>query len=461
MTTLEADNNGVLQVPVAEVFTPLLAPARYKGAYGGRGSGKSYFFADNLIERCLADTTRAVGIREVQKSLDLSVKQLIEDRIKNHWGVADEFRFLRSHIECPHGGIISFMGMQDRTAAAIRSLEGYDIAWVEEAQNLSQESLDTLRPTMRKPGSEIWFSWNPHDAADPVDMFFRGPKADKWKEDEIEKNLPPGAVLVRANWEDNPWFDDTELYEEMAYDRRRDPDKYQHIWLGGYLAHSEARVFHNWREEEFDTPEGVRFFFGADWGFGDPSVLVRMWIAGKRLYIDHEAYRVNCPIDELPALFMRIPGANKWPVRADSARPETIDYMKKRGFPRMSPSVKGKNSVEDGIEFLKTFDIVIHPRCRHTIDEFSQYSYKTDRRDKTVVLPVLEDKVNHCIDAARYALEGERLAPKVVKIPKAARQWARGETGEQMQGALEPSAPRTRRLIVPRRQGRLVIRNVR
>lgn len=354
----------------------------------------SYFFADNLIERCLSEPTRAVGIREVQKSLDLSVKQLLEDRIR-FWGLEDEFRFLRSHIECLNGGIISFMGMQDRTAAAIRSLEGYDIAWVEEAQSLSQDSLDTLRPTLRKPGSELWFSWNPREEDDPVDVFFRGPKGGKWSDEEIAYRVPPRTVLVRANWMDNPWFSD-DSREEMEYDRRRDPDKYKHIWLGEYLAIGEARVFSDWRIEEFDTPDDVRFFLGADWGFGDPSVLVRCFLSGDTLFVDYEAYRINCPITQLPGLFDTVPGSRKWPIRADSARPETIDYMRSHGFPKMTPSVKGKGSVEEGVEFLKSKTIVVHPRCRHTSDELSLYSYKVDKKTNDV-LPILEDKQNHCI----------------------------------------------------------------
>lgn len=400
-----------LQPNLARVFVPLLAPARYKGAHGGRGSGKSRFFGTKLIMRSLAQPgLRWVCIREVQKSLEQSVKRMLEDEIQR-MGVGSLFEVMDKQIRTPGNGVIIFQGMQNHTADSIKSLEGYDGAWVEEAQTLSQRSLDLLRPTIRKPGSEIWLSWNPSLSTDPVDKFLRG------------DDPHPDAVVVEANYSDNPWLPDV-LREEMEYDRRRDPDKYAHIWGGTYQRNSEARVFRNWRLEEFDTPADARFYFGADWGFAvDPTVLVRCWMDGRTLYVDQEAYAVGCEIDHTPALFAGddvhepprwtnprrypgVPGAKEWPVRADSARPETISYMAKRGF-KVVPAKKGAGSVDEGIEFLKSHDIVVHPRCKHTIDELTLYSYKTDRLTGEV-LPVLEDAQNHVIDALRYALEQVR-----------------------------------------------------
>lgn len=208
---------------------------------------------------------------------------------------------------------------------------------------------------------------------------------------------------------DNPWFPEV-LKAEMEYDRRRDADKYAHIWLGKYQQNSEARVFKNWKVEEFNSPAGTIKRLGADWGFAvDPSVLVDAHIEGRRLYIEHEAYMVGCEIDMLPDLFDQVPDARKWPITADSSRPETISYMKKHGFPLITAAIKGAKSVEEGIEFLKSFDIVVHPRCVHTIDELTIYSYKTDPLTGTVT-PILLDKDNHVIDAIRYACEGARRA---------------------------------------------------
>lgn len=374
---------------------PLLKPSRYKGVYGGRGSGKSHERAEALIERCLMEKTDAVCIREVQKSLAQSVKKLIEMKIEA-LGVGHMFEVQQAQIKAPHGGLIIFQGMQNHTADSIKSLEGYDIAWVEEAQSLSQRSLDLLRPTIRKPGSELWFTWNPGMATDPVDVLLRG------------KTPPPDAIVVQANYRDNPWLPE-ELKAEIRYDQMRDPDKFAHIWLGQYLTNSNARVFRNWRVEEFETPYDAEFKFGADWGFAvDPTVLVRAYLVGRTIYVDQEAYQVGCEIDRTPALFETIPGARTWTITADSARPETVSYMARQGF-NIRKAIKGPGSLEDGIEFLKSFDIVVHPRCVHTIDELSLYSYKVDKLTEEV-LPVLEDKENHVIDALRYALEGLRRA---------------------------------------------------
>lgn len=387
-----------LEIETPRVYAPLLNAARYKGAHGGRGSGKSHFFAEALIEECIRNKTDAVCLREIQKSLQFSVKKLLETKISNlnagaYFDVQDKV------IKSRNGGIIIFQGMQDHTSDSIKSLEGFNIAWFEEAQSASQRSLDLLRPTLRAPGSELWFSWNPRFATDPIDVLLRG------------ETPPPNSVVVEANYSDNPWLPQ-ELVDEMEYDKRRDPDKYAHIWLGKYQQNSEARVFKNWTVEEFDRPAGTVYRLGADWGFSvDPSVLIRCDIDGHRLYVDYEAYMVGCEIVNLPELFMQVPEAEKWPITADSARPETISHMKKNGFPQIRPAIKGAKSLEEGVEFLKSFDIVVHPRCKHLIDELTLYSYKEDPLTGAI-LPTLNDKDNHVIDALRYACEGARRAGK-------------------------------------------------
>lgn len=387
---------SILQIDTPRAFKPLLGPSRYKGAYGGRGSGKSHFFAELAIERSIMARTDIVCIREVQQTLAQSVKKLLELKIEG-MGLGPRFNILRDHIESDSGGRIIFQGMQTHTAESIKSLEGYEIAWVEEAQSLSQRSLDLLRPTIRKAGSELWFSWNPNFPTDPVDVLLRG------------DSPPPDAVVVQANYRDNPWLPDV-LRAELEYDQRRDPDKFAHVWLGEYQRNSESRVFRKWTVEEFDRPPGTVFRFGADWGYAiDPSCLVRCSIDGNRLYVDYEAYMVGCEITQLPDLFDRVPESRKWFITADSARPETISHMQKHGYPKISAAIKGPRSLEEGVAFLQAFDIVVHPRCQHVIDELTLYSYKTDPLTGKV-LPLLEDKHNHCIDALRYACEGVRKA---------------------------------------------------
>jgi phage terminase large subunit len=326
------------------------------------------------------------------------VKKLLESKI-SQLNVGHLFEVQYDKILGTNGSLIIFQGMASTTAESIKSLEGFDIAWVEEAQSLSQRSLDLLRPTIRKPDSELWFSWNPDKKTDPIDVFLRD-------------NAPPGAIVVKANYRDNPWLPDV-LLDELEYDQRRDPDKFAHIWLGEYQKNSEARVFKNWRIEEFERPDGTIYRLGADWGFSvDPSVLVRASIEGNLLYVDYEAYAVGCEIVNLPTLFMCVPESEKWPIIADSARPETINHMQKNGFPKIQSAIKGAKSLEEGVEFLKSFDIIVHPRCKHLIDELTLYSYKTDPLTG-IVMPILADKDNHVIDSLRYACEGVRRATAV------------------------------------------------
>jgi phage terminase large subunit len=210
-----------LRIKTPRVYVPLLKPARYKGAWGGRGSGKSHFFAEMLVEECiLKPGTRAVCIREVQKTLKDSSKRLIEDKIEA-LGLGSEFEVMHDSIKTPGNGVITFIGMQDSNAESVKSLENFRIAWCEEAQVLSSRSLMLLRPTIRSPGSELWFSWNARRKSDPVDMLLRGAE------------LPTGAVVVKANWRDNPYFP-TVLEQERLDCKKLQPDQYDHVWEGGY-----------------------------------------------------------------------------------------------------------------------------------------------------------------------------------------------------------------------------------
>lgn len=373
-------------------------PVRYRAVRGGRGSAKSHSFATGLLLKAAEKPLRVGCYREIQKSIKDSVKRLLDDKIRE-CGLQSFFQSTDTEIRGANGSLFIFNGLRTNPDA-VKSTEGLDIAAVFEANKVSQRSWDLLIPTVRKEGSEIWAEWNPEFPTDPVDALFCGPDGP-----------PPGSIVRKVNWDQNPFFPEV-LKRELDWDRSRDPDKYAHIWLGEYLRNSESRVFKNWRIEEFDTPPDAIIRQGADWGFSiDPSVLVQCYIVGKTLYIPHEAYMVGCEIDSLPELFRTVPNAEKWWITADSARPETISYMQKHGFPKMGAAVKGARSLEEGVEFLKSYDIVVHPRCTHVADELTLYSYKTDPLTGKVV-PQLEDKNNHCIDALRYACEGARRATK-------------------------------------------------
>ena len=263
---------STLTIETPAAFAPLLAPARYKGAHGGRGSGKSHFFAELLVEEALLHPgLRAVCIREVQKSLKESAKRLVEDKIQT-MGLGRQFEVLRDEIRTPGGGVIIFQGMQDHTAESIKSLEGFDRAWIEEAQTLSDRSLTLLRPTIRKEGSEIWASWNPTRKADAIDRFLR-------------QNTPPGAVVVEINWKDNPFFPAV-LEAERRLDLDKYPDKYEHVWEGGYATAIEGAYFAKYLVEAKDritfVPKDPLMSVRAFWdigGSGAKADATAIWIA--------------------------------------------------------------------------------------------------------------------------------------------------------------------------------------
>lgn len=375
---------------------PLLGSSRYKGAKGGRGSGKSHFFAELLVEECIADPDLpAICIREVQKSLRFSAKRLVEGKIEA-LGVGHLFDVQREAIFRKGGqGLIIFQGMQDHTADSIKSLEGFRRAWVEEAHSLSARSMELLLPTIREEGSEIWFSWNPELPTDPVDRLMCGDQ----KDDD--------SVCVHVNYTENPFLPSTMLREAEKH-RRRDPETFGHVWLGEYVERTDAQILGGkYTIAEF-VPEAdwQGPYFGLDFGFAmDPTAMVRCWVHDNRLFIDHEAGKTRLELDQTASYFIaRIPDCMKHVIRADSARPESISYLKRKGLPKVEAVKKWPNSVEDGIAHLRSYDeIVIHPRCKATAEEARRYSYKVDKATGDV-LPTVVDAFNHYIDATRYAL---------------------------------------------------------
>ncbi len=266
-------------------LAPLLEGHRYKGAYGGRGGGKSHFFAEMLLARCYGAPTRAACIREVQNSLKDSVRQLLVDKIQK-MGLGWFFDVLGTEIRCRNGSVIIFRGMQSFNAENIKSLEGFDIAWVEEAQTLSAHSLKLLRPTLRKEGSELWFSWNPRHDTDAVDRFFRGGRP-----------LSDGVAL-EVNWNDNPWFPEV-LRHEKNDDYAADPEAAEHVWGGGYEIITEgayyAKLLHaaerDGRIGDFKFDPGKPVKTAWDLGVDDYTAIWFLQDDGHRVFVIdyHEA----------------------------------------------------------------------------------------------------------------------------------------------------------------------------
>lgn len=384
------------QVNLPEYAADLWKPFRHLAWHGGRGPGKTRTVATGLILQAMERHERVLCGRETQRSIKDSSKRVLDDEI-DRLGVRTAFTSTETEIRGPNDSLFLFNGVRGN-ASGLKSIEGVTTFWGDEAQAFSQASIDTVIPTIRKPGSRLIWTWNPDLPTDPVDAMFRG-----------ENGPPPDSIVREVNYPDNPWFPEV-LRVAMEHDRARDIDKYNHIWLGQYRRNSEARVFKNWRVEAFDSPDNVEYRLGADFGFSvDPSAALRCWIDGTQIFIDHEAWGLGVEIVNLPKLFMSIPDAEKWWMTADSSRPETISHLRNNGFPRIQSAIKGKRSLEEGVEFLKSYDLVVHPRCQHLIDELTLYSYKLDSLTGQVT-SVLEDKDNHLIDALRYAVEGARRA---------------------------------------------------
>jgi phage terminase large subunit len=391
-----------LYVKFPKSFIPLWYPHRYKVYYGGRGAAKSVQYADALLFKTYSKKLRVLCTREFQSSIADSVYRLLIDRIA-YWKMEKHFNVILNRITSGRGSEFIFKGLH-HNMNEIKSTEGINVCWIEEAQSVSKESWDILIPTIREEGSEIWVSFNTGEVDDPTYQRF-------------VVNPPPDSIVKKVSYRNNPYFPEV-LRKEMEYLKRVDPEAYDNVWEGNPKHISDALVFKGkYIIRTFDEPENVQFYYGADWGFGpDPTTLGRCWIKDNCLYIDYEAYALGCELDEISALFDLVPGSRVWPINADDSRPETISYTKKKGFnirgvpknwKRDDAKADAKGSIEEGITYLRKFEqIIIHERCKHTAQEFGLYRYKTqDVGGIKTILPIIVDADNHMIDQLRYALQ--------------------------------------------------------
>lgn len=386
-------NSLAIQIP-EKMVAPLFAPHRYKVFKGGRGSAKSWSVARALLAIGGASKKRILCAREIQKSIQDSSYKLLADQIKM-LGMGSAFDVLKTEIRGKNGTEFLFRGLGNLTAESIKSFEGVDLVWVEEAHTVSARSWELLIPTIRKDGSEIWITYNPDEETDPVDVQF------------VQKT-PPGCVVIEVNWNDNPWFPEV-LKAEKDYLYSVDPDLAAHVWGGGYRRVSDAQILRGrWKVREFEPVPGLWDgpYFGIDFGFAqDPGTLIKMWIWEGDLYIEYEAAGLEVDTDELPALWDEVPGAREYLSRADNARPETISYVKRNGYPRVMSCEKWPGCEKDGIDHLRSYkNIVIHPRCKLAVEEAKLWSWKKDRLTGDI-LPVTTGKFDNTWAAARYGLE--------------------------------------------------------
>ena len=378
-----------INLKVANVYKPLWKNAKRRNyIYGGRGSGKSHDVAEYCLFRAYQAKIKVLCTRELQNSIADSVYSLLKNKITD-MKLDFFFTVYKDRIVGNNGSEFIFKGIHNNVSE-IKSMENISIAWLEESQSLSRESIDVIVPTIRAPGSILIFTFNPYKDNDPIYIEM--------------KNATEDDLVIKANYSDNPWFPE-ELRLEMERDKKNDYQKYLWVWEGECLGLSDAQIFRGkYVVENFETPKNADFHFGADWGFAnDPTTLVRSFIVGNDLYIDMCAGKVGCDLEDTPSLFNEVQGSSIYPIYADSARPETISFMRSKHY-NVIAAEKWNGSVEDGIQYLRSFSCIhIHERCKAVAEEFDLYQYKVDRQTGEV-LRVPVDKFNHYIDAIRYSL---------------------------------------------------------
>jgi phage terminase large subunit len=268
-------------------------------------------------------------------------------------------------------------------------------AWVEEAENVSDVAWRKLLPTVREENAEVWISYNPESPDSATHRRF-------------VESPPTGCVVTTINWRDNPWFPEI-LNQQRLDDAKQRPEIYEHVWEGEFLTLTDAQVFGGKYEvREFDPMghwDGP--YYGLDFGFAqDPTAAVECHIGDGNLWIRREAGRIGLELDDTPTFITAKMGEIvRHTVRADNARPESISHLSRHGLPGVVAAKKWAGSVEDGVEFIKSFNrVIIHPECEETAREFRLYSYKVDRLSGDI-MPKIVDAHNHYIDAIRYALQ--------------------------------------------------------
>jgi phage terminase large subunit len=376
--------------------------APYKVYWGGRGSAKSWGFAEALIRKAAAAPLRVLCTREYQNSIRDSSHRILADTIVR-LGLESWFTVTAESIKSRTGSEFMFKGLHGNEEG-IKSTEGVDICWVEEAQTVSARSWQTLLPTVRKEGSEVWVSYNLISEDDATHKLF-------------VVHGRTGAIVHKLNYDSNPYFGG-KLRQDMEDDKAVDFHLYEHIWLGMPLRVSNAMILGGkYVVEDFDADlwrEAERRRLGLDFGFSqDPLALISMFVLDNTLYIERECYGTGIELDDIPARFdADVPEAREWPIKADSSRPETISYLRRMGF-TISGADKWEGCVRDGITHMRRYRrIVIHPRCENTAREARLWSYKVDRnqvddKGQPMVLPIVVQKHDHTWDGVRYGLDGE------------------------------------------------------
>lgn len=424
--------------------------ARYKVYWGGRGAAKSWAFAEALIRMTASMPLRVLCLREYMNSIKESSYRMLKDTI-TRLGLDAWFHVTKDSITSHVGGEFIFKGAFNQLNS-LRSTEGIDIVWIEEAHSISEATWRVLIPTIRKAGSEIWVSFNMDDENDAT---YR----------RLVARERTDSIVHHINYDQNPYFDASPLKAEMEYDRDTDFHLYEHIWLGKPKRVSSSIILSGkYVVREFETEEwreygqDERLRYGMDFGHAqDPNALLRMWIKQHKvevngallpvrsLMITHESYGHAELNEDMVQFIEAVPGTRDWPIKADCARPETISWIRNKGF-NISAAEKWDGSVKDGIAHLRGYhEIVIHPRCVNTAKEAHLWRFKVDPKivdehGQPQVLPIVVDKHNHTWDGCRYGLDGEIMRGGIIGL------WQR--LGEQPKPVEQMTPPELHALSV-------------
>lgn len=380
---------------------------------GGRGSLKSSFTALEIVMGMMEDPlANAVATRKIGDTIRTSVMASFQWAI-DQLEVSHLFRSINSPSEItylPTGQLILMKGLDDpQKLKSIRTKRGYfKYLWNEEgAEYESLDEIESVVQSVLRGGPEFthFVTYNPP------------PEHYAWINEEARSGKRGRLVHHSTYLDVDPKWLGPKFIADAEEMKRLRPEKYANVYLGEEIGNSSSIVFSGcYKIEEFEvSPRGGNHYigeslvegpyFGADWGFSqDPNVLVKVWIdmTSRKLYIEYEEFGIGVMLDAIPEMFDKIPESRRYKIRADCARPETIAHIKARGF-NIEAAEKWPGSVEDGITVMKSFQIVVHPRCAHITKELRMYSYKIDKLSRDVK-PDLVDAWNHGIDAIRYAI---------------------------------------------------------
>ena len=405
----------------------LFKPARYKVARGGRGSGKSWGFARAILLRCAQQQTRVLCTREIQKSIQQSVHQLLSDQIEA-LGLSGVFEILQTEIRGPHGSCIYFSGLSDVTATALKSFEGVDIAWCEEAQAISAKSWKTLTPTIRKEGSEIWVTYNPELESDPThEMFVTKP--------------PPDCVSVLMNYSDNPYFPAVLEAERAHAEATMKVEDYGHTWLGQCKPAVEGAIYFNamsatvaaGRIREVPHDGALKTHVVFDLGMADSMTMILMqkvaseirvihYIEGnQRTLADYSAELKGLRLDDQPMNWGRVYFPHDGFHTRHQSGKDDATIMTSYGWTVEKVPMA---AVSSGIDRLREVfpRIYFHkPRTERLIECLKRYRWNINSKTGEAVSP-LHDEFSHGADAARYLalavddMSNEEWGAKLPKI---------------------------------------------